>query len=219
LSTFLGLLSGGRPPAQYETYYLDGLGADTTTKKKVSPKKVAAKKPAAKKKAAAPKKVAVKVKVKGGLRHAPLDRHRNPYKRSNIRPGVPHEEDSEFTQRETQRSDTWSCEWKAPYRQLCTMVGVVKKDGTPRTKLIKLKKEYKQRYNKAYHKHLKKLGKPKFTKNEKDDLYSFRETEWQKSNQPKGRTKKAAPKKASSKKAPAKKATPAKKKSRAKATA
>ena len=163
MSTFLGLLSGGRPPAQHETYWLRGLGADadTETAKKSAPK---AKKGG--KKAAAPKaapKTPIKVKVKGGLRHAPIDAHRNPFKRSNIRPGGP-------KGRETQRSDTWSCEWKEPYKQLCTMVGVKKKDGSPRTKIIKIKKDYKQKYNEEYHKHLKKLGKPKFAKNEKDNL-------------------------------------------------
>lgn len=207
MSTFLGLLSGGRPPARYETYRLSGLGQATTTKKKVAPKKAKGKGKKAAPRPKAATKTEIKVRVRGGLRHAPLDRHHNPFKRDSIRPGA-------MAKRETQRSDTWSCDWKAPYVQLCTMVGVTKKDGSPKTKLIKVKRKYKKDYNKEYHKHLKELGKPKFAKNEKDDLYSFRETAWQKAHPPKGRKKKA---KASTKKAPAKKSTT--KKSRAKASA
>lgn len=211
MSTFMGLLSGGRPPARYETYWLAGLGADaeTVTKKRGAPKKgVVRGKAKGAAKAKAEPKTAIKVKVKGGLRNAPLDRHHNPFKRDNIRPGVPHAEDSEFRQRETQRSDSWSCEWRPgtpEYTvQLCTALRQKRKDGSPKTKTIKVNRAYKKRYNKEYHKHLKTLGKPKFG-NKEHGLYSFRETEWQKANPVKGRTKKPkktpTPKKARAKKA------------------
>ena len=71
------------------------------------------------------------------LGRAVIDQSHYPFKRSKKRPGGPAGKTDEAIQK-------WSCEWSAPYQQVCT------NNETGKRKKVKVKVGYKKLYNKRY---------------------------------------------------------------------
>ena len=126
-------------------------------------------------------------KIKKGTRvqNSRLDEAHHPFKRATrLGPAI----------RAGQRDlrERWECEWIAPYRQKCTWVGKAgdKPLSKRKTKIIKVKPDWKKEYNKEYWKYLKKGAGPKF-KNQERGGYANKgaSPDWLASR------KKAAPKK------------------------
>lgn len=188
MSTFMGLLSAGRPSPSL--IILEGLGAPPAASKKGKKKA----KRAGSVKTTTTTKV---VRVKGGLRNQPIDDYKHPFKRSARRGPTDIPNRRHLT---TDQTDEWTCERATPTAthtiQRCVSSAVTR-SGKPRVKLIKVGKAYKKKYNKEYREYLKRLGKPKFA-NSKSNFYEYRKTAWAAGRTPavkKPRAKKKAAKK------------------------
>lgn len=137
------------------------------------------------------------LRVRGGLRNKPLDDSHNPFKRSNVRPGGP-------AGRADEEQKLWSCTWQEPYVQKC--LGPTKRDGTRRVKVVKVRKDWKKKYNnERYTPHLRKTGAPKFA-NTTQTMYDYHPSKAPKRPKKEKVAKKATPKKRASKTATPKKA-------------
>ena len=104
------------------------------------------------------------------IQNKALDDSHSPFKRSRrLGPGPKRGEHNQ--------TGEWTCEYVKPYVQKCTSTKKSKKTGKKKTKIIKIKRDYKKRYNKAHWEHQsaerERHNGPKYT-NTKQTSYRYR---------------------------------------------
>lgn len=104
------------------------------------------------------------------IQNRALDDSHSPFKRSRrLGPG-PKRSEHGYT-------GEWTCEYVKPYVQKCVSKKVSKKTGKKKTKIVKINREYKKRYNKLHWEHQsserERHGGPKYS-NTKQTSYTYR---------------------------------------------
>lgn len=204
MSTFMGLLSAGRPPPR--VIVLEGLGAAEKPKKGKAkadkpkarkPRRAGAPPPQKPTKTMSPAKKAAKGKKASKSKPRKSSSAPSPAKaevriikvKGGLRNQPLNDHHSPFKRSsirpggprgvESQQTGVWTCDRVQPYVQRCVS-SIRKRDGKLKVKTVKLSEEgikNKLAYNKAYRQHIKKLGKPKFA-NKASALYKYRKTKW-----------------------------------------